>query len=168
MYFCSLYPGWVNLNSSLGRWISNLTGNLLPPCSETKTKAAGNSVYWLCVFPSEVVPLPDHKQDLCIFSFHSLWVILIEASAAVPVTSGRGTLGMFWFQAPYFSAKGHLPLYINTVLLIVYLSDMMPWVYLAGTCQNTACLMFKQKPSLERRSVRQRVCQSTVWKYAAA
>lgn len=55
--------------------------------------------------PSEVVPLPDHKQDLCVFSFHSLWVILIEASAAAPMTSGRGTLGMFWFRDPYFSVK---------------------------------------------------------------
>lgn len=65
-----------------------------------------------CVLPSEVVPLPDHKQDLCVFSFHSSWVILIETSAAVPIGSERGALGMFWFRDPYsIFPSVHSPLY---------------------------------------------------------
>lgn len=64
---------------------------------------------------------------------------------------------MFWFQDPHFSVKRASspqcsPLHINTVMLLVYLIDMMPSVYLSVTCQNTACLMFKQKSALERRS----------------
>ncbi len=105
---CIFVPCTSDGSTSAPPWVPGFPASLeisYHPVEKQKPKAAGNSVYWLCVFPSEVVPLPDHKQGLCIFSFHSLWVILIEASAAVPVTSGRGTLGMFWFQAPYFSSE---------------------------------------------------------------
>lgn len=172
MYFCSLFQGWVDLNSSLGPWFSTLLGNSFHPVEEQKPMLQA-AVYWLCVFPLEVVPLPDHKQDLFILSFHSLWVILIEASAAVAMTLGRVTLWMLCFWAPYIlvkmaSSPQCTPLCINTVLLILCFSHMMSWIYLSGTCQNTACLMFKQKSVLERKSVSQRVHQSRVWKYAAA
>lgn len=58
--FVPCTQGGSTSNFSLAPWISNFTGNLLPLCRGTKAKAAGNSVYWLCVF-SLFVLLPDHK-----------------------------------------------------------------------------------------------------------
>lgn len=52
------------------------------------------------MFPLEVLLLPDYNKD--IFSFHSFFLLLlIEASAAVTMASGRETLTMFCFGAPY-------------------------------------------------------------------
>lgn len=62
---------------------------------------------------------------------------------AVPVT--EGTLKMSLFMSPTFAFKTassphRVLLYINTVLLIIYPSEMMSGVYLAGTFPSTACL----------------------------
>lgn len=93
-----------------------------------------------CAFPSEA--WSAYKQDLCVFSFHSLWVILAKAFAAVPVTSGRETVRMLWFQVPlpplFFKLKKtssphYILVYIRALMLIVY-CNMMPSVYLAGVC----------------------------------
>lgn len=108
----------------------------------TKTKAA---VYWLCVLSSEVVSQPDHQQDLYVFSFHSLWVVLIEAVADVPTSSRRGVFGVFGFQA--LSSHHWAPLYNNTVLLNVSSGTWcLEFILLALARTQLAWCLNKSKP----------------------
>lgn len=131
MTFCPLcifVPSSKDGSTSTPPWVpgflSKILGKILQPFRGKRTSDASSSVYWLCVFPSCVVPLSDDKQDLFIFSFYSLFSYKNRSFCSCQIDFSQGKFVNVLFWVPYIldqraSSPWCSPFCFTTALLVL-------------------------------------------------